>query len=103
MSKEGIGAMAERLGNANPAAELTLTRGQMENNIKAAHNWRTAVAAGTFKGHECIHIATLLDFLNVQHKISTEQYEAAFTKDVSFERPLSKDVPVKSDTVGQAA
>ena len=93
MSKEGIGAMAERLGNSNPAAVPELTREQMENNIKAAHNWRTAVAAGQYKGHEALHIATLLDFQNVQHRLSTEAYESAFPKNVSFEKPLSKDVP----------
>ena len=93
MSKEGIGAMAERLGNANPAAVPELTREQMENNIKAAHNWRTAVAAGQYKGHEALHIATLLDFLNVQHRLSTEAYESAFPKNVSRERPSESEAP----------
>lgn len=52
------------------------SREQLEGNIKISHNWMTAVRAGTYKGHEALHIATLLDFLQKQHDQARLDYEA---------------------------
>ena len=49
---------------------------ELEQNIKIAHNWMTALRSGTFKGQECLHIATLLDFLQVQHDSAVKAFEA---------------------------
>ena len=52
------------------------TKEQLEANIKVSHNWMTAVRSGTFQGHQAIHIATLLDFLETQNRASVKEFEA---------------------------
>ena len=79
--------MAKRLGNANPAVAAPPNRENLEGAIKAFHNWRTVVSAGTFKGHEAVHVGHLIAFLDDQHKAASDVYESAFPKNVSFERP----------------
>ncbi len=60
------------------------TRDQLEANIKISHNWKTAVASGTFAGAQSLHIATLLDFLQTQHNEAVKAYEAAFPAQPEF-------------------
>jgi hypothetical protein len=73
---EKTGAMMERLqGNENPAFEKP-SRAQLEANVKISHNWKTAVASGTFSGHQALHIATLIDFLEKQNAEAIKVFEA---------------------------
>ena len=68
--KTGIKDMMEKV--AKP------TRDQLEANIKVSHNWITAVSSGTFNGAACLHIATLLDFLQQQNKLAVKDFEAMY-------------------------
>ena len=54
------------------------SRQELEANIKIAHNWMTAVRGGTYQGHQTIHIATLLDFLERQHSENVKRFDAEF-------------------------
>lgn len=72
----GIKEMSE---TANKA-----TREQLEANIKISHNWKTAVASGTFAGAQALHIATLLDFLANENAKAVKVYESEFPADVQW-------------------
>lgn len=63
----------------------------MENKIKAMHNFRTAVRAGTFPGHATVHIAALLNLLDNEHDSAASDYEAESLKHPEWGRP--KDMP----------
>ena len=54
------------------------TRDQLEANVKISHNWKTAVASGTYSGHQALHIATLLDFLTSENVKAVAAFEAEY-------------------------
>lgn len=69
------------------------TREQLEANVKISHNWKTAVASGTFAGAQALHIATLLDFLQNENKKAMEAYEAEFAAHPEWGRKPINEVP----------
>ena len=54
------------------------SREQLEASIKALHNYRTAVAAGTFSGREARYIAGLLELLDHEHNSAARLYAERF-------------------------
>lgn len=51
------------------------TREQLENAIKSFDNFRTAVRAGQYRGHEAIHITALLSLLDHEYSTAVGMYE----------------------------
>ncbi len=49
---------------------------ELENKIKAMHNFRTALRSGTFSGGVAQHIAALGNLLDQEHDAAVAEYEA---------------------------
>lgn len=73
------------------AQQQQLTKGQLESKVKAFSNWITVVSAGTYRGHECIHIAGLLNLLQGEHQAALAEYEQMSLKHPDWGRP--SDMP----------
>lgn len=63
---------------------------ELENKIKAMHNFRTAVRSGTFSGGVAHHIAALANLLDNEHDAALAEYEAQLAAHPEWGRP--KDV-----------
>ena len=61
------------------------SREQLETSIKALHNYRTAVAAGTFSGHQSRYIAGLLELLDHEHNAAARLYAERFPAEAPAE------------------
>lgn len=61
----------------NPTNPIGPTREQLENKVKAFHNFLTALRSGTFNGAQCIHIAALGNLLEQEYAQAVKDYEGA--------------------------
>ncbi len=71
------------------------TREQLEGDVKASHNWATAVRAGTYQGHVAVHIAQLLLFLDTEHEKAKQRYEAAVVKNPEWGTGSKQEAAVR--------
>ncbi len=62
--------------NNNPAGvAIPATRDQHQAKIKSFSNWIVAVNAGTFRGSDSLHIATLLNLLTAERDQAMQDFE----------------------------
>lgn len=73
--EEAMKSASDSFGKQKPLPEPT--REQLENNIKAFHNFRTAVMSGTFAGAQAVHITNLLMLLDAEHDENVRKYQEA--------------------------
>lgn len=81
---EMMGDVAKKSAN-NPNAGMGKL--ELENKIKAMHNFRTALRSGTFAGAVAHHIAALANLLDNEHDSAVEQYEADMAVHPEWGRP----------------
>lgn len=60
---------------------------ELENKIKAMHNFRTALRSGTFSGNVAHHIAALANLLDNEHDAALKEYEAQLAIHPEWGRP----------------
>jgi hypothetical protein len=65
---------------------------ELENKIKALHNFRTALRSGTFSGGVAHHIGALGNLLDNEHDAAVKEYESQLA--VHPEWGIPKDLKV---------
>ncbi len=80
---EMMGEVAQKSMNPNAG----MGKLELENKIKAMHNFRTALRSGTFSGGVAHHVAALGNLLDQEHDAALAQYESEITAHPEWGRP----------------
>lgn len=79
--------MSNEKAAAQPNPNAGMSKVDLENKVKAMHNFRTAVRSGTFNGSVAPHIAALCGLLDSEHDAALTEYESQMAAHPEWGRP----------------